>query len=194
MNMEELLRALYPYADEYGVIRSFPEKGLGREEILRQIEAMARREDSVWEEGKCSGTMYSGDRDHYAFLNRVFGHFSHVNSIQRDMCLSMNRFESEILAMALDLMHGDAVGEHHPGQKACGSLGAGGTESILNAVLVYRDKAKEERGVTSPKLIMPDTAHAAFVKAGHLFGVEVVKAPVDPDTTRVDLDLSLIHI
>jgi glutamate--cysteine ligase len=32
-----------------------------------------------------------------------------VNSIQRDMCMSMNRFESEIIAMALDMMHGSAT-------------------------------------------------------------------------------------
>jgi len=34
----------------------------------------------------------------------------------------------------------------------------------------------------------------AFDKGAHYFGVEVVRAPVDPDTTRVDLDFVARHI
>jgi len=188
MDIEKLLRALYPYADEYGVIRDFPEQGLSRDEIIKQVKDMAERENTVWEAGKCSGTMYAGDHAHYEFLNQVFGEYSHVNSIQRDMCLSMNRFESDILAMTLDMLHGEAVPKHHPGESACGAIGFGGTESILNAMLVYRDKAREEKGITAPEIIIPDTAHAAFVKAGHLFNMKVIKAPVNEETTKVDVD------
>src|SRR5690606_4722906 len=146
------------------VIRAFPEKGLPREEILSQIETMATKEGKMWEGGQCSGTMYGGDHTQDEFLNKVFGYYSHVNSIQRDMCLSMNRFEAENITTSLDMLHAEAVPQHHPGEKACGAVGSGGTESILNAMLVYRDKAKAERGITAPEIIMPDTAHAAFVK------------------------------
>ena len=37
MNIEKLLRSIYPYADKYGVIREFPEEGLSREAIVGQI-------------------------------------------------------------------------------------------------------------------------------------------------------------
>jgi glutamate/tyrosine decarboxylase-like PLP-dependent enzyme len=37
-------------------------------------------------------------------------------------------------------------------------------------------------------MIWPDTAHPAFLKAAHLFGIEVVTAPTDARTTRVDVD------
>lgn len=194
MDIEKLLRGLYPYADEYGVLKNMPEKGMSREEVLKQVEAMSTAEDARWEDGSCSGTMYCGDHEHYEFLNEVYGQYSHVNSIQRDMCMSMNRFESEIIAMALDMLHGDAVKEHHPGETPCGVIGAGGTESILNAMLIYRNKAKAEQGITEPNLIMPDTAHAAFVKAGHLFNIEVIFAPVDDETTLVDVDWVRDHI
>ena len=53
--------------------------------------------------------MYCGDHEHYAFLNEAFALFSHVNALQRDMCPSMNRFESEIVAMTLEMLHGEAV-------------------------------------------------------------------------------------
>ena len=43
-------------------------------------------------------------------------------------------------------------------------------------------------------MIRPETAHPAFAKAGHLFGVEMRVAPVDPVTTQVDLDWVADHI
>ncbi len=188
MDLKAMARSLYPYAAEFGVVERFPEQGLGHRAILEQLRSMSQREDSAWENGRCSGTMYCGNHEHYAFLNEVFGLFSHVNALQRDMCLSMNRFESEIIAMTLDMLHGDAVAAHDSKQRACGAMGFGGTESILNAMLAYRDHAKATRGVTRPQMIWPDTAHPAFTKAAHLFGIEVVVAPTDPVTTQVDVD------
>ncbi len=188
MDASQLLQSLYPYAEEYGVIKSFPEKGADAGEILAQLAAMAQNEDVVWEGGKCSGTMYSGDHDHYAMLNEAYSHFGHVNALQRDMCMSMNRFESEIIAMTLDMLHGDAADD------ACGTMTAGGTDSILNAMLSYREQAREERGITQPEIIWPVTAHPAFRKAAHLFGMTIVPAPIDPETTLVDVDFVRAHV
>jgi len=188
MDVEKLMRSLYPYAEEYGVVKQFPGEGMSKDTLLEQMRSMAAREDAKWENGKCSGTMYCGDHEHYAFLNEAFGYFSHVNALQRDMCPSMSRFESEIIAMTLDMLHGEAVGHHNPAQKACGALGFGGTESILNAVLAYRERARIERGVAQPEMIWPDTAHPAFHKGAHLFGLQVIVAPTDPVTTQVDVD------
>ena len=188
MDFEKMMRALYPYTDEYGVIKEFPEEGISEDVLLEQMRSMSEREDGTWENGKCSGTMYCGDHDHYAFLNQCYARFSHVNALQRDMCPSMSRFESEIIAMTLDMLHGEAVTEHDASQAACGAIGSGGTDSILNAMLGYREKAREERGVSEPEMIWPDTAHPAFHKAAHLFGIQVVTAPTDPVTTLVDVD------
>jgi glutamate/tyrosine decarboxylase-like PLP-dependent enzyme len=162
MDFEKMIRALYPYADEFGVNKSMPEDGVSEDELLAQMKSMSEREDGKWENGKCSGTMYCGDHAHYEFLNKCFAYFSHVNALQRDMCPSMSRFESEIIAMTLEMLHGEAVTEHNAGHTACGVIGSGGTDSILNAMLGYREKAREERGVTEPEMIWPDTAHPAF--------------------------------
>lgn len=185
---------LYPYAKRFGVLERFPERGRSQEEILAELETMAGEEDAAWRTGRCSGTMYCGDPDHYAFLNRAFGLFSHMNALQRDLCPSATRFEGEIGAMTLDLLHAEAVAGHHPGACPRASVTSGGTESILTAVLVHRDRARAERGVTTPEMILPRTAHPAFEKAAHLFGVRVVQAPVDPVTTQVDLDFVRAHL
>src|SRR5512139_1164794 len=98
----------FPYADRFTVNRTLPEQGRPRADVLAELHAMAEEEDAFWESGKCSGTMYSGDHEHYRFLDEAFGLFAHVNILQRDMCPSATKFEGEVIAMALDLMHADA--------------------------------------------------------------------------------------
>jgi len=174
----------FPYHDRFPVHRMLPEEGTPRADVLAQLTAMATEEDATWESGKCSGTMYCGDHDHYDFMNRAFGLFAHVNVLQRDMCPSATKFEAEILAMTLDLFHAEAV----EGATPAGIVTTGGTGSICHALLAYRDHAAAERGITRPNVIKPETAHPAFDKACHLFGIELRRAPVDPVTTEVDVD------
>jgi sphinganine-1-phosphate aldolase len=174
----------YPYAERYGVNRSLPEHGRPTAEVLAELREMATAEDAIWESGHVSGTMYCGDHEHYAFLNDAFGLYAHVNALQRDICPSQTRFEGEILAMVLDLFHGAAV----DGTEPAGLVTTGGTGSICHAVLAYRDHAAKTKGVSRPNIVKPETAHPAFDKACHLFGVELRRAPVDPATTLVDLD------
>jgi sphinganine-1-phosphate aldolase len=172
----------YPYADRFPVNRALPEHGRPREDILAELRTMAAEENRVWEGGRCSGTMYCGDREHYAFLTQAFGQFAHQNALQRDMCPSATRFEGEVIAMVLDLMHAGAVTEGEP----AGMVTSGGTGSILHAVLAYRDHARAQRGITRPNFVKPETGHPAFDKACELFGVELRRAPVNPDTTTVE--------
>ena len=176
--------AAFPYADRFPVNRTLPEHGRPREEVLAELREMADLEDDTWETGKVSGTMYCGDHDHYAFMNEAFGLYAHVNVLQRDICPSATKFEAEILGMALDLFHAEAVTDGSP----AGLTTTGGTGSILHAVLSYREHAAATRSVEAPNFVMPETGHPAFTKACHLFGVERREAPIDPTTTLVDVD------
>ena len=174
--------ASYPYADEFEVHRQLPAEGRDRAELLSQLHEMAKREDASWEAGGCSGTMYCGDHEHYDFLNEAFGAFSHVNALQRDMCPSQTKFEAEIISMTLELVGAGSV----VGTTPAGVMTTGGSGSIAHAMLAYRERAAGKVG--RPNVVKPETAHPAFVKACHLFGIELRTAPVDPETTKVDLD------
>ena len=176
---------LFPYSTKYGTTSQLPAKGRPREEILSELKEMSQQENTCWKTGQCSGTMYGGDEGHFRFLNDAFSQFSHMNAIQRDMCPSASRFESEIAAMTLDLMHAGAVVD---GKQPCASITSGGTESIITALLVYREIGRAERGITEPEVILPVTAHPAFEKGAWLFGIKVVHAPINPETTLVDVD------
>ena len=180
--------ASFPYASDYEIHRGLPEKGTPRSTLLAQLHDMAKREDPSWETGKCSGTMYCGDHDHYDFLNEAFSLFSHVNALQRDMCPSATKFEAEIIAMTLDILGAKNITDAEP----VGLLTTGGTGSIAHAMLAYREYYANER--TRPNVIKPETAHPAFSKACHLFGIELREAPIDPVTTQVDLDWVRSHI
>jgi glutamate/tyrosine decarboxylase-like PLP-dependent enzyme len=180
----------YPYAERFGVNRTLPAGGRSREEVLAELREMAQLEDRTWESGRCSGTMYCGDHDQYAFMTEAFGLFAHVNALQRDICPSATRFEGEIITMALDLMHAEALSSSTP----AGLVTTGGTGSILHAILSYREHAAQTRGITRPNVIKPETAHPAFDKACHLFGVELRRAPVDPVSTLAKVDWIADHI
>jgi glutamate/tyrosine decarboxylase-like PLP-dependent enzyme len=173
----------FPYADRFPVNRTLPAEGRPRAEILDELRTMAAEEDAFWETGKCSGTMYCGDHDHYAFLTEAFGLYAHVNALQRDMCPSATRFEGEIIAMGLDLFNADAV----TGTEPVGLVTSGGTGSITHAMLAYREHAAQERGIKHPNVVKPETAHPAFDKACHLFGIELRIAPIVPETAQVDV-------
>ena len=121
--------------------------------------------------------MYCGDHTHYEFLGRAFELFAHMNALQRDMCPSMTKFEGEIIAMTLDMLHADAVTDGEP----VGLVTSGGSGSILHAVLAYREWAQQTRGIDRPNFVKPETAHPAFDKACHLLGVEL---PARADRSR----------
>ena len=172
----ELLDFLYPYRDSYAINRRLPERGVPREELLRVVTEMAEREDAPAREGKISGSLYHGGADHFAFLAEVYRHFAHVNVLQRDMYPSATKFEGEVISMALDLLgaeHADREGD-----TPCGVLTFGGSESLFEALLVYRERGRE-RGVAEPEVVMPVTAHVALDKAAHYLGIKLVHTPVD---------------
>ena len=162
----------YPYASRFPVNREFPAVGRTRADVLAELAEMAREEDSFWETGKVSGTMYSGDHEHYAFLTEAFGGFAHASALQRDLSPSATRFEGEVIAMLLDLLHASAVDDAQP----AGMVTTGGTGSILHALIAYREDAAKRRGITAPNIVKPETAHPAFDKGSHLFGIDAARS------------------
>ncbi|HEY9410693.1 MAG TPA: aminotransferase class V-fold PLP-dependent enzyme, partial [Jiangellaceae bacterium] len=88
---------------------------------------------------------------------------------------SLLRMETEVVGMAADLL--DAP------ETVVGTVTSGGTESVLLAVQTARDAHRgiEQSRIERPRMVLPSTAHAAFHKAAHYFGVEPVLVPVGPD-------------
>ncbi len=172
---------LHPYRNWTETFTHIPKQGRPEEAITDELKKIAAIEDQKWVSGQVSGTMYHGGKEHYDFLNHIFGLFSYVNLIQRDMCPSGTKFEAEITSMVANMLHAEAAIAANPEDVVCGALTSGGSESIYNAIYVYREKGRVERGITAPEMITPTTIHPAFNKAAHYLGVKLVRVPIDQD-------------
>ncbi len=175
----------YPYRARFKTYERLEPEGRDRQSILDELAAMAHEEDRIADLGRVSGSIYHGGHDHYAFLTEAFRLFAHANVLQRDMYPSATKLEAEIVAMTAAMLHG--------GPEVCGVVTFGGTESLINPMLVYRDRGRAEKGITEPEVIIPITAHVALEKAGHLLGIKVLKAPLTQDWV-VDVDWVRDHI
>lgn len=179
-NDPAMVDSIFPYRNKYETHYNMPEKGSSRQEVLRQIKEMHDAESAPWKSGKISGSFYHGDQDHYDFLNEAFSYYSQVNSIQRDVCPSLTKYEGEIISMTLGLFHGEAVNKIDPKQKACGSLTTGGTDSIFQSVYVHREWGVD-KGILQPEIVLPVSAHPAFYKAAHYLNIKTVVAKLNSD-------------
>ena len=163
---------------------SLPQTGMSKDEILEAL-AAKRVGDVRWQEGRTFGMVYDAGPEAHEVVEAVAAMFLHDNALNTLAFPSLGQIQSEVVAITRDLLHGDG---------AAGFLTSGGTESILMAVKAARDRARVERGITEPEMVLPVSAHAAFHKAAHYFGLEVRKVPVRDDwRADVDAAASLIN-
>lgn len=112
----------------------------------------------------------SGDAEVDRVAREAVAAYAASNALDPTAFPSLLQMENELVGFACDLL--DAP------DTAVGTVTSGGTESILLAVQGARDSRPD---VTRPRMVLPATAHAAFHKAAHYFGVEAVLVPVGPD-------------
>jgi glutamate/tyrosine decarboxylase-like PLP-dependent enzyme len=118
----------------------------------------------------------SGLADVDALAQEALAAFASTNGLDPTAFPSLLAMERDLVGLARGLLRGpDSV---------VGTVTSGGTESVLLAVQSARDAHPE---VGRPVMVVPTTAHAAFAKAAHYFGVERVAVPVDPVTKRADV-------
>jgi len=180
--MAELAQQLKPYRGKLPSFPELPAHGLARDDVLGLVDRLAAAEERRWRDGFASGAVYHGDRGHVEFLSRVYAAQSQSNPLHPDLWPSASKFEAEIVAMTAAMLGGGHAGADAP---VVGTVNSGGTESILLAMKAYRDFARERRGIASPEIVAPVTAHAAFDKAARFFDMPLVRVPVD-DGFRAD--------
>jgi glutamate/tyrosine decarboxylase-like PLP-dependent enzyme len=155
-----------------------PERGISPEEILGHMRNL-RSGDADWRSGQTWSLVYHAGDDHSAFLKEAHGTFFSENALNPIAFPSLRRFEAEVVRMTATMLNGDS--------NVVGTMTSGGSESILMAVKTYRDRARDlHPEIKRPDMVLPVTAHAAFLKAGHYFGVEPVLVPL-ADDLRVDV-------
>ena len=155
-----------------------PEQGRAVDDVIADLEA--KRDDDVrWRDGRTFGLVFDGGPGVHEVAERAAMLYLHENALNTMAFPSLGRIQSEVVGWTAEMLHGP--------ETAAGFLTSGGTESILCAVKAARERGKAERGITEPEMVVPESAHAAFHKAAHLFGITLHKTPVRDDWTA-DVD------
>ena len=119
---------------------TFPAHGIGKDELLADLVAN-RHDDADWRSGRLFSLIYHPDNPELEdALAAVSTEYLAENALNPFRFPSLARLERETADMVADLLHGT------PG---AGGLTSGGTESILVAVYVARELARE-RGISPP--------------------------------------------
>ena len=144
-----------------------------------------RVHDVRWEDGRAFGMVYDGGPEVREVAEQAASMYLHENALNTKAFPSLREIQSEVVGWTGDLLNGPDT--------TSGFLTSGGTESILVAVKAARERGRAERGLTNPNLVLSASAHAAFHKGAHLFGLEIRKAPVLDDwTADVDAMANLV--
>ncbi len=144
-----------------------------------------RARDARWQDGRTFGMVYDGGPEVQEVAHAAAELFLHENALNTHAFPSLAEIQSEVVGAVADMFHAP------PG--AAGFMTSGGTESILMAVKAARERGRLERGVEAPEMVIASSAHAAFHKAAHYFGVRVHKVDVDRDW-RADVEAMAAHV
>jgi glutamate/tyrosine decarboxylase-like PLP-dependent enzyme len=160
------------------------QQGRPVDEVIAELEAK-REGDLKWSDGRTFGMVYDGGPSVHEVAERAAHLYLHENALNTKAFPSLGQIQSEVVGWTAGLLNGP--------ETVAGFLTSGGTESILCACLAARERAEAERGVTAPEIVLAESAHAAFHKAAHLFGMTVRKVPVKDDWTA-DVDAMAAEI
>jgi glutamate/tyrosine decarboxylase-like PLP-dependent enzyme len=135
--------------------------------------------DVRWQDGRVAALVYMAGDDVTEVAKEAFLRGFSGNGLAPTAFPSLKRYESEVVEMVAGLLNAPA---------GLGNITSGGTESILLGVKIARDRARvHQPHITAPEIVLPETAHPAFNKAAHYFGLTAIRVPTGPGY-RVDLD------
>ncbi len=138
-----------------------------------------RAEDVDWQHGRAAVYVFNAGEDVMQVARDAYGLFQAENGLGPLAFPSIRSMEEDIIEIGLDLLHGPAG--------ACGNMTSGGTESILLAVKTCRDQAASRgQDVSRANIVIPYSAHPAFDKACHYFGLGLLKKNQAARTVDVD--------
>jgi glutamate/tyrosine decarboxylase-like PLP-dependent enzyme len=142
-------------------------------DVLARLEALQKGDLSTHGGSTLAYVYDSGLAGADEVGRRALALYGATNGLDPTVFPSLRRLENDLVGWAARLLRG--------GPDAVGTVTSGGTESILLAVQAARDASP---GTERPNLVLPSTAHAAFHKAAHYFGVRPVTVDVDPGSFR----------
>ena len=153
-------------------MKPLPTKGIPAPQVFDELESL-RVGDVDWRNGKVFSLAYYAGPQAIAVAEDAYRRFSGENALSTDAFPSLRIMQQDVLSMVGPWLGAD--------KDSAGFMTSGGTESILMVVKAARDQFAQSNGATTPNIVLPTSAHAAFEKACHYFGVESRRAAVGSD-------------
>ena len=150
-----------------------PTEGKTRADVMASLErSMAG--DLAWDEGRTFSLVYGVGAEHLRLLQEAYSLFMATNGLGAGRIFkSLSTLEGELVSMSAELLGG---------ADCPGNVTSGGSESIILGVRAAQERARAERPqITRPELVLPASAHPAFDKAAHIFGIRNVRTPITKD-------------
>ena len=160
--------------------RKFHADGWKESQVMDALKG-AHDGDFSWKDPhNLKASYYAGD-DVVRIAREAFDLYMSDNTIYgASLYPSLPQLEAEVVEMVMEMLNTPVDGD--------GMVTTGGTESIMLAVKTARDWAKAENPhIDHPNIIIPDSAHPAFVKAAHLLNMDVIRAS-ETTSFRADAD------
>ncbi|MFN8671758.1 MAG: tyrosine decarboxylase MfnA [Candidatus Sericytochromatia bacterium] len=158
---------------------NLPKTGLSKNDVFNEMKTV-KEKDVKWKDGKVWCLVFSAGDELSDITKEAYNMFFSENGLNPNAFPSLKKFENEVVAMTANLLGGD--------ENVTGTMTSGGTESILMAVKTAREHYLSKHPKSKKmEMIIPKTAHPAFDKAGHYFGIKVIHCDLKDDY-RVDLD------
>ncbi len=155
------------------------EKGVSRERVVEEL-IDSTGKDVDWRTGRVLTGLYDPGEDAHDLAVEAYTRFLPQNALYVNMYPSIGNLEKEVVTSIAELLRAD--------DEVVGNMTSGGTESILMAVKTARDWAREHRPqITEPEMVLPVSAHPAFLKAAHYFGLSIKQTDLDLNSYRADL-------
>ena len=115
---------------------SIPSSGLSSDQVMAKAEALKKTHEGFASGKKWGGIYHQPGSEITTLQSKMWGLFNSTNSLYPGVFPSVRKFEAELISMVASMVQGN-----------CGLLTSGGTESILIAVLAYREvRAFLEKG------------------------------------------------
>jgi sphinganine-1-phosphate aldolase len=138
---------------------------------IEQLLANAKARNLPWQGPRMFRPSYFAGYDVLEVATSAFDRFASDNWLYgRTSYPALGEFEDDVLDTLYDLFHAP--------NGAGGILTSGGTESLIEAIHIARDKERAAAKRSEPyNIVLPHTAHPALDKGAHLLDVDVRRAP-----------------
>jgi len=159
----------------YDAKYSIQENGLSADKVISLLKDLSKGDKTdPLSVSRKTGCVYAKNYDYDEICAVAAELYSNVDLNHPDTCPSVKKMEKNISDFMLKLFNNEKYGE--------ALLTSGGTDSILTACLAAKNFAKKNN-ISKPNMIANVKIHPAFDKGAEVFGIDLIKIPLNSDWT-----------